>query len=82
LELTRVDLVDFEKKFVSIHRDGLKTIYAEMQDPAKTGGKPQKIPDKERSLKIHRTSVIDTDSTKDIIYEGVLLPGIFFLSIY
>ena len=76
-ELTHFYLVDFEKKFVATHREGLKAIHAEMQDPAKNAGKAQKLPDKQRLLKVHRTSVIDTDSTKDIIYEGVLLEFVF-----
>lgn len=78
LELTWFYLVDFEKKFISIHREGLKTIYADIQNPAKNGGKAGKLPDKERSLKVHHTSVIDTDSTKEIIAEGVLLLKFFF----
>jgi hypothetical protein len=65
-------LVDFEKKFIATHREGLKTLYADMQDPAKNGGKTIKLPDKDRSLKVHCTSVIDTESTKDIIHEGPL----------
>jgi len=55
----------FERKFNSIHRDGLKSLNAETQDLAKTGGRPN---NKERVLKIHCTSVIDTDAMKDIIY--------------
>jgi len=69
--LTQFHLVDFEKKFVAVHREGLKAVYAEMQDPAKNGGKVNKIPGKERVVKIHYTSVIDMDSTIEVIREGV-----------
>ena len=42
-----------------------------MQDPDKNGGKITRIPETERTLKVHCTSVIDTDSTTKIIFEGV-----------
>ena len=65
--------VDFEKQFTAIHRDGLKILNAEMQDPTKSSGARANI--KDRALKVHCTSVIDTDATKDIIYEGVFFPS-------
>jgi hypothetical protein len=68
LGLTQVYSVDFEKKFIAIHRDGLKSLNTEMQDSATSSGKANA---KERVLKVHCTSVIDTDSMKEIIYEGV-----------
>jgi hypothetical protein len=71
LGLTRFYLVDFENKFIAIHRDGLKKLYANLQNPAKNGGKVEKLPEAERKLKIHCTSVIDMESTQKIIWEGV-----------
>ena len=72
LGLTLYYSVDFEKKFISIHRDGLKYLNAVIQQElAKNGGKANNYT-KERTLKVHCTSVIDTDATKEIIYEGVL----------
>ena len=64
---------------MSIHRDGLKYLNAVMQQElAKNGGKVNNYT-KERTLKVHCTSVIDTDATKEIIYEGVYaFPRLFW----
>jgi hypothetical protein len=48
-------------------------VYAEMQDPTKNGGKIEKIPENDRTIKVHYTSVIDTGSTKRVICEGMPL---------
>ena len=72
LGLTHIYSVDFEKMFITTHRDCLKNLNAEMRDPAKNGGK---VSNKERSVKVHCTSVIDTDATKEIIYEGLHVFG-------
>ena len=65
-------LIDIEKRFIAIHREGLKGCFTVL---AERGDRANNPPGKERKLIVHHMSIVDTDTTRKIINEGAPFLG-------
>ena len=63
----QIYLIDIERKFITIHREGLK---GQFMVPITNGDRVNNLPGEERRLKVHHINVMDMAFMKDIIFEG------------